>query len=237
MTTERARLLLVYTTETNTTRQMADAVAEGVRSVPGASTDAVLLATGKEVAVGDVPAYDGLIVGTPVRHRAMHHRVKIFVEAVLETLWAADAMVGMVGGVFTVGGGHGDVGAGAEITQLSLLGGMAANGMVLTPLPKTTPGFDHAGSHWGPAGRTGGPKMQPYWLSEDMLQAGFHHGANVARLALALKPHRRTLFARGNQSPPADVLARWMASGPRPEGALVEGANPLFRQEPPTRGT
>lgn len=232
---DAAKLLLVYTTDTNSTRQMADSVAEGVRSVSGADLTVRLLETGAEVEPDDMAPFDGLIIGTPIRHRNMHHRVKLFVERVIETLWLTDTMVGMTGGVFAVGGGHGDTGAGAEQCQLGLLAAMAANGMVLVPLPKTTPGADHAGCHWGAVGRSGGPKLEALWLTKDALDAGYHHGANVARVTLALKPHRATLFARGNQTPSAELMPA-LLSKPSPFEAVLPpapGANPLYRRSPP----
>jgi NAD(P)H dehydrogenase (quinone) len=228
-------LLLVYTTDTNSTRQMADSVADGARSVAGVALTVQLLETGSEVKPADMLAYDGLIIGTPTRHRNMHHRVKIFIEHVIEVLWLTDSMVGMVGGVFSVGGGHGDTGAGAEQCQLGMLAAMAANGMVLVPLPKCTPGADKAGCHWGPVGRSGGPKLEPLWLTREALDAGYHHGANVARMTLALKPHRASLFARGNQTPSAELLPAFL-SLPNPfeaEHVPAAGANPLYRRQPP----
>jgi NAD(P)H dehydrogenase (quinone) len=231
----KARLLLVYTTDTNSTRQLAQSVADGVRSVPGVELTVQLLETGREVAPEDMAPFDGLIIGTPTRHRNMHHRVKIFIERVIENLWVSDAMVGMVGGVFSVGGGHGDTGAGAEHCQLGMLAAMAANGMVIIPLPKTTPGADHAGCHWGPVGRSGGPKLEPLWLTQAALDAGFHHGANVARATLALKPHRATLFARGNQTPAAALIGPFAAE-PNPFTAArppAPDANPLYREHAP----
>jgi NAD(P)H dehydrogenase (quinone) len=231
----KARVLLVYTTDTNSTRQMAASVADGVRSVPGVELTVRLLETGREVAPGDMVPFDGLIIGTPTRHRNMHHRVKIFIERVIENLWVSDAMVGMVGGVFSVGGGHGDTGAGAEQCQLGMLAAMAANGMVIIPLPKTTPGADHAGCHWGPVGRSGGPKLEPIWLTRAALDAGYHHGANVARATLALKPQRATLFARGNQTPTSEMVGPFSAE-PNPftaEKPPAPDANPLYRSQAP----
>ena len=229
-----ARLLLVFTTDSNSTRQMADAVAAGARSVTGTEVTVRLLKTGREVKPEQLERFDALILGTPVRHRSMHHRVKKFVEHALEAAWLSDGTVGMVGGAFVVGGGHGDAGAGAELCMAGVLAGMAANGMVLVPLPKCTPGFDHAGLHWGPVGRTGGPKMEPVWLTKDMTDAGFHHGANVARVAAALKPTRATLFARGNQSPDAGLLKAFTAgpTNPLDDDAVPEpGENPFGRGE------
>jgi NAD(P)H dehydrogenase (quinone) len=231
-----ARVLLVYTTDTNSTRQMAMSVAEGVRSVEGVQLTVRLLETGGEVAPADMAPFDALIIGTPTRHRNMHHRVKLFIERVVEVLWVWDSMVGMVGGVFSVGGGHGDTGAGAEQCQLGLLAAMAANGMVLIPLPKTTPGADHAGCHWGPVGRSAGPKLEPIWLTRDALSAGYHHGANIARATLALRPHRQTLFARGNQTPGPELLAAFTTTKPNPfeaERPPAPDANPLYRKTAP----
>ena len=123
----------------------------------------------------------------------------------LEQLWLTDEMVGKVGAVFTVGGGYGDTGAGNELAQIGMLAAMAANGMVLVPYPKTSPGSTVAGGHWGPSGRSGDPLMQPVGIPDEMRLAGFHHGANVARVAaeLAGKTH---LLARGVKAPPPDIL-------------------------------
>ena len=44
-----------------------------------------------------------------------------------------------------MGGGYGNMGAGCELAQLGMLSAMAACGMVLVTLPKTTPGFEVAG--------------------------------------------------------------------------------------------
>ena len=232
--TGAVKILLVYTTDTNSTRQMADSIAAGVRSIPEVELDVTLLATGLEVQSTDLGNYDGLIVGTPVRHRNMHHRIKLFVERTIEALWLTDEMVGMTGGVFSVGGGHGNSGAGVEQCQLGLWAAMAANGMVLVPLPKITPGADHAGCHWGPSGRSAGTKLEPQWLAPEALEAGFHHGANVARVTLALKAQRASLFARGNQTPSAELLPSFIKE-PNPFNAQeppAHDANPLYRRQP-----
>lgn len=229
---KRPRIMIVYTTDTNTTRRVAERVIAGVNSV--AIADPRLLVTGREITRADMLACDALIMGTPVRHRTMHHRLKIFVEEVLEQLWLDDAMVGMVGATFSVGGGHGDVGAGAELCQLSMLAAMAANGMILATLPKSTPGGDHACLHWGPAVRTGGPKMEPIWPTASALDCAYHHGANVARLATAIKAVDAPIFASGNVSPTPELLAAFQAGSSTMETAErvpAVDANPAFRSE------
>ena len=142
-----------------------------------------------------------------MRHRSADHRIKKFIEDVFEQLWLTDELVGKVGGVFTVGGGYGSMGAGCELTQLGMLGAMAGCGMVLVTFPKTTPGTREAGMHWGPNGRSGGPHMEPVGVTDDMLLAGFHHGANVARVAAALRG--KDLLAKGVQDPPPDILKQF----------------------------
>jgi NAD(P)H dehydrogenase (quinone) len=198
-------MLLVFTSDLGSTRTMAQAVAKGVESVPGTILRTIDLVTGDEGSAEDVRWAHGIILGSPVKHRSMHHRMKKFIERLFEQLWLTDEMVSKVGGVFTVGGGHGDVGAGCELTMLGMLASLAAGGVILVPFPKCTPGADTAGLHWGPNGRTGGKKMAPHSLNEEMIMAGFHHGANVSRVAAAQSG--RDLFARGNVAPTPDILA------------------------------
>lgn len=203
------KVLIVYTTTIGNTKRMAEAVADGVRSVEGAE---VTLKEPHEATMDDVRACDALIMGSPIRHRSADARVKKFIEDVIEQLWLTDEMVGKVGGVFSVGGGYGNTGAGVEITQLGMLAAMAGVGMILVMLPKTTPGAEVAGSHWGPHGRSGGLGMEPVGITDEMMTCGFHHGANVARVAAALEG--KDLLARGNVAPTPEVLTMFQASPP-----------------------
>ncbi len=199
---DNVNVLIVYTTDFGSTRTMSEAVERGVKSVAGVN---VIRKMAKDATMEDSIAADGIIAGTPMKHRNMHSRLKEYIERVWEKGWLVDRFVGKVGGVFSVGGGHGNNGAGCELAQLGILAAMAANGMILVPLPKTTPGADYAGSHWGPNGRTGGVKMKPQQLTEQMLEAGFHHGANIARVTVALRG-KGDLLVKGNVSPSPEVL-------------------------------
>lgn len=202
------KVLIVYTTTNGNTKKMAEAVASGAQSVEGAE---VSLKEAHEATMDDVRACDAVIMGSPMRHRTADARIKQFIENVCEILWTTDEMVGKVGGVFTVGGGYGDCGAGCELAQLGMHGAFAAGGMILVTLPKTTPGFQVAGMHWGPHGRSGGPGMEPVGITEEMMQAGWHHGANVTRVAAALKG--KDLLARGNVAPSPELLRQFMGEG------------------------
>jgi NAD(P)H dehydrogenase (quinone) len=112
------KVLIVHTSSFGNTKRMAEAVADGVSSVEGAE---VVFKEASEATADDVRVADAIIMGSPVRHRTADARVKKFIEDVCEKLWLTDEMVGKVGGVFTVGGGYGDCGAGSELAQLGLL--------------------------------------------------------------------------------------------------------------------
>lgn len=190
---------------------MADAIADGARSV---TETTVTFREAHEATADDVRESAAIILGSPIRHRTADSRIKKFIEDVCEQLWLTDEMVGKVGGVFSVGGGYGNMGAGCELAQLGLLGAFAAGGMILVTLPKTTPGFAVAGMHWGVSGRSGDEEMKPIGLSKEMLECGFHHGANIARVAVALEG--KDLLARGNVAPTPEIL-RMFTSGNEPQ--------------------
>ncbi len=201
-------VLVVFTTTIGNTARMAKSVAEGARSVDGC---AVTLKSAEDASLDDGRRCDCLILGSPVRHRSADARVKTFIESVLERLWLTDEMVGKVGGVFTVGGGYGSAGAGCDVTQVGMLAAMAACGMVLVPFPKTSPGSDVAGSHWGPNGRSGGIGMEPDGVTEPMLEAAWHHGASVARVGVRMKG--TPWFATGNKAPSDELVAMFSQAG------------------------
>jgi NAD(P)H dehydrogenase (quinone) len=93
------KVFIVYTSSFGNTKRMAEAVADGSRSVE--STE-VSCKEASEASVNDVRAADAIIMGSPVRHRTADARVKKFIEEVCEKLWLTDEMVGKVGGVFNV---------------------------------------------------------------------------------------------------------------------------------------
>lgn len=120
----------------------------------------------------------------------MSWEIKRFIDLVCEPSWFYDDMVGRVGAVFTTGGGHGECGAGCELAQISILSNFASLGMIIVTHPKTTPGFNVAGMHWGPHIRTNSPTLEPTppeGMDAEALLAPFHHGANVGRVTAALR--------------------------------------------------
>ena len=69
-----ARILVVYHSQTGNTERMANAVAEGVRSIEGSEC---VLKRACEAGVQDLVECDGLAVGTPVRFT----RIRVTVNA------------------------------------------------------------------------------------------------------------------------------------------------------------
>lgn len=186
-----ASVLIVYASDWGNTRKMAEAVADGVRSVAGSTP---VLKTAEEAVEADLVAADAVIIGSPVHMGSPDWRVKKFMDAVCSGLWMKNGMLGKVGAVFATGSGFGNTGGGAELTLLTMLSNLAELGMILCPLPKSTPGYNVGGLQWGPWGRSMGENMEQTGLPAERTVAAKEHGANVARLADALKG--KTVFPK-----------------------------------------
>jgi NAD(P)H dehydrogenase (quinone) len=177
-------ILIIYATDYGNTKKMAEAVASGAESV---SDTKVVLKTAEEVTAQDMEESDGIIVGTPVHMGGPDWRIKQFIDSICGGLWMEDKLVGKTGAVFASGSGFGSAGGGSELTMLSLLNNFAELGMVIVPLPKNTPGYPYGGLQWGPYGRSAGINMEQDGIQENSLEVAKHHGANVARVAAAIK--------------------------------------------------
>lgn len=177
------KVLIVYATDYQNTFKMAQSVAEGVNSVTNC---AAVLKSAEQAVAEDLADCNALIIGTPVHMGSPDWRVKKFIDSVCSQAWMKNACVGKVGGVFVSGSGYGSSGGGAEIAMLALLNNLAELGMILIPLPKSTPGYAEAGLQWGPCARTAGINMEQVGVSKGALQVANHHGANIARAAVAL---------------------------------------------------
>lgn len=186
-----SKILIVYATDYGNTKKMAEVIAEGVASVPGAEA---VLRTAETVTAEEMLASDGIMFGSPVHMGSMDWRMKKMIDTVCGGLWMKNALVGKAGAVFATGSGFGHGGGGAELTLLSMLSNFAELGLVIVPLPKSTPGYPQSGIQWGAWSYSADENLNPTGLSEAGLAAARHHGANVARVAEALKG--KTLFAK-----------------------------------------
>jgi NAD(P)H dehydrogenase (quinone) len=207
-------------------------VADEVRSGAESEGAVVVMRSADEATLADVRQAAALIMGSAVHQRGMTWKMKRFVDEVCEPVWFYDDLVGKVGAVFTAGGGHGQAGGGSEQAQIDMMANLAACGAILVPLPKCTPGFEHAGVHWGPTVKTTDEAMNaidPSALDAEAMQAFFHHGANVARVARSLEG---LTLARGNRWPSAEVVAgRRAFEANRPSDVrMASSADPVQRE-------
>ena len=195
------KVLVLYYSSYGHIRQMADAEAEGARSVPGVQVDirrvpetvpAEIRAQAgfieddtPEAKVSDLPQYDAIIIGTPTRFGNMAAQMKQFFD-MAGGLWAQNALVGKVGAVFTsTGSQHGGHEAAVLSTQLPLM----HFGMLVTGLPYTFAGQTRmdeivGGSPYGAGTVAGGDgSRQP---SETELDGARFQGRHVAQIAARL---------------------------------------------------
>jgi NAD(P)H dehydrogenase (quinone) len=186
--------------------KMAEAVAEGVRQVPGAETrlvqvpelvpQEVLERMGADKArasfahipmakVEELPEADALIFGTPTRFGNMCAQMRNFLDQT-GGIWAKGALIGKVGSVFTsTGTQHG----GQETTITSFHTTLLHHGMILVGVPyseqrQMTVGEISGGSPYG-ATTIAGPdgSRQP---SENELAIARFQGQHVAEIAKRL---------------------------------------------------
>jgi NAD(P)H dehydrogenase (quinone) len=198
-------LVLFYSTYGHIYR-MAQAVADGVREVPGAevvlkrvpetlsaevmaamgATEAQKTFTDVPVAtVNDLAESDAIIFGTPTRFGNMIGQMRQFLDAT-GGLWMQGKLVGKVGSVFTSSATqHG----GQESTILSFHTTLLHHGMVIVGLPYAFHGqmrIDEitGGSPYGASTIAGGKgERMP---SENELAAASFQGRHVAQIAKKL---------------------------------------------------
>jgi NAD(P)H dehydrogenase (quinone) len=191
------KILVLFYSRTGNTAALADAVAEGARSVRFAEVDvrriddlapASVIASIPDWArsretlaaryqtFADVNAlvdYDALILGAPTRYGIMAAELKNVLDQT-GPLWQRGALVNKVGAAFTsVATGHG----GHETTLWSIMTPMANLGLILVP-----PGYSDAvmfsgGSPYGATATTGGGAPGAADLA-----AARHQGKRVAEV-------------------------------------------------------
>jgi len=181
-----ANILIVFASDYGSTRKMAEALAEGVRSAGGAP----VLKEAEAATLDDLKAADALALGSPVHMGSMDWRVKKFIDTVCSAAWMENLAVGKAGAAFTSGSGFGNAGGGVELTLLSMLTNLAELGLVILPLSKSHASYPKGGLQWGPYGRAHNEDLSPKGLDEAQLESSRAHGANLARLAEILKNNK-----------------------------------------------
>jgi len=196
------KLLVLYYSTYGHVETMAEAIAEGARSVPGIEValkrvpetmppdvarqrgvrldQAAPVADPKEL--GD---YDAIIFGTPTRFGNMAAQMRNLLDQT-GGLWVKGALVGKVGSVFTSTG----TGGGNESTVISFVTTLMHHGMLYVGLPYACPELADisevkGGSPWGAATIAGADgSRQP--SAKELAQARFQ-GRHVATIAAKLR--------------------------------------------------
>ena len=200
------KILVVYYSMYGHIHHMAEAVAEGARSVNGATVEMrrvpetlSLDVLGKMGAIeaqknfshvpvctiDELGSADAVIFGTPTRFGNMCGQMRQFLDATGK-LWVAGTMVGKAGSVFTSSATqHG----GQESTILSFHTTLLHQGMVIVGLPYSFQGQTRideitGGSPYGASTITGGQgERMP---SRNELDAARYQGQHVATIAMKL---------------------------------------------------
>jgi NAD(P)H dehydrogenase (quinone) len=168
-------VLVVYYSAQGHTRAMAEAVAEGARSVEGVG---VVLLPVDEVEIEDLRAVEAIILGSPVYSANVAPPLQEFINQ-----WPFEGapLRDRVGAAFVSAGG---ISAGEELTQLNLLHSMLVFGMIVVGGPDWQGAFGaSAVTQEKPFGAAGEGRVDPKFLIK-----GQALGRRVAELALKLGP-------------------------------------------------
>lgn len=122
----QATVLVAYHSNTGNTEKMAEAVAEGARTVAGVK---VVLKSIDHVTIPDLLDADAIIVGSPVYNANVSPEIQAFISS-----WPFEdmPMKDKVGAAFVTAGG---ISAGEEITQMNILQSMLIFGMIVVGGP------------------------------------------------------------------------------------------------------
>ncbi|ACO76305.1 TrpR binding protein WrbA [Azotobacter vinelandii CA] len=196
------KILVLYYSMYGHIERMAEAVAEGARSVPGVEVtlkrvpetmpEEVARKAGAKLDQAAPPAepkeladYDAILFGTPTRFGNMAGQMRNFLDQT-GGLWVSGALVGKFASVFTSTG----TGGGSETTITSFWHTLAHHGMVIVGLPYVLPELSdvsepRGGSPYGAATIAGADgSRRP--SEKELILASFQ-GAHVARLVVRMQ--------------------------------------------------
>ena len=196
---DKAKLLVLYHSSYGHTETLAYAMAHGVRAVEDIRVtvkrvselmpDDVMASAGMKVEQpapiaepGELAEYDGIIIGTPTRFGNMSSQMRYFLDQT-GPLWAAGALIGKVGSVFT----STSTGGGNETTIVSVYNTLIHHGMVVVGLPYSAPDLTdisevRGGSPYG-ASTIAAPDGSRTPSQKELNQASFqgHHVAKITK--------------------------------------------------------
>ena len=194
-----ADILILYYSRHGATRRLAELVAQGVDSVPGAAArlrTVPPVATVVEIAAPPVPPEGspyveladldqcaGLALGSPTRFGNMAAPLKHFIDSTAG-LWLSGALAGKPAALFTSTNSlHG----GQESTLLSMMLPLLHHGMLIVGLPYTEPDLNETSSGGTPYGASHHARLsqQPVTAEEGRLAIAL--GKRLAWAALKLR--------------------------------------------------
>lgn len=159
-------ILVLYYSRHGATRKLAELIAQGIESIPGAearlrtvpAVSTVSEATEPDIPVGGAPYVElqdlhecaGLALGSPTRFGNMAAAMKYFLDGTASE-WLAGTLSGKPAAVFTSTGSlHG----GQEATLLSMMIPLLHHGMLVMGLPYSHPELMNTASGGSPYGAT-----------------------------------------------------------------------------------
>ncbi|HJR76749.1 MAG TPA: NAD(P)H-dependent oxidoreductase [Nitrospiraceae bacterium] len=168
--TSDVQVLVAYHSVSGNTEKMAEAVAAGARTVPGAQ---VLVKRVGQVTADELFAADAIVVGSPVYWSNMAGEVKTFFDnwQFKFGVFPDFKMKNKVGAAFATGG---QISGGKEVTMLSMLAAMLGNYMIVIS----------GGGAFGASATTEGDSPG---IDESEAANARVLGARVAEVARALK--------------------------------------------------
>lgn len=192
-------ILVLYYSRHGATRKLAELIAQGIESVPGAearlrtvpAVSTVAEATAPDIPLSGAPYVElddlrdcaGLALGSPTRFGNMAAALKYFLDGTA-TEWVNGSLAGKPAAVFTSTGSlHG----GQESTLLSMMIPLLHHGMLVMGLPYTHPALMTTASGGSPYGAThwaglDGDKA----ISEDEKSLAIALGRRLAATAVQL---------------------------------------------------
>lgn len=191
-------ILVLYYSELGGTQLLAEAIAQGIDSIPGASSrirTVPPLYTAQETApppTGPGPLFVthqdlieciGLALGSPTRFGNMAAPLKYFWDTTAGP-WTSGVLVNKPACVFTTAASQH---AGHESTLLSMMIPLFHHGMLLLGCPYTEPALNQTqtgGTPYGPSHYSGGQSNLP--LSAEETTIALTVGKRLAKTALAL---------------------------------------------------
>lgn len=192
-------ILILYYTQSGSTRKMAEQIVQGVestgatatlRTVPNISanhesTEPNIPAKGDiYVSKDDIAKCDGILIGSPTRFGNMAAPLKYFLDTTSD-LWFKGTLINKPAGVFTSTASlHG----GQEATLLSMIIPLIHHGAIIVGIPYSEPALQQTTSGGTPYGAThhnGINSDKP--LSAEEIQLCRAQGARIATIAKQLK--------------------------------------------------